>query len=189
VASSALVALFDMAHPGLISLLYLSTGGAWAGQWWRFITFLFVPPGLSPLFLLLWLYVFYLYAHSLEAEWGAFRFTLYYGVGALATMAVAFTPEPGVVSNAWLNASLFLAFAALFPDVELLLFFVLPVKVKWLGYIAWASLIWALGSGDLLTRLSITAALLNYFLFFGPELWQKARLRVQVWNNRRRWKP
>lgn len=188
VASNALVALFDLARPGLTPLLLLSPAAVAAGEWWRLLTFLFVPPALSPLFLLFWLYLLYVYAAALEEAWGAFRFTVYYLVGALLTAACGVFPAPGVVPNVFLNASLFLAFAALHPDVELLLFFVIPLKVKVLGYLTWAWLAVAMWGGDALTRLAVAAGLANYALFFGPEMWERAASRWRVWRNRRRWR-
>lgn len=186
-ASNAVVYLYDMVRPGLAAYLVLAPGALYAGEYWRLATFLFVPPPMSPLFLFFWLYLLYVYADALETSWGPFRFTLFYAAGALATMAAGLFPAPGAVPNAFLNASLFLAFATLFPDVELLLFFFIPVKVKYLGWATGIWMAWCLGTGDALTRLAVAAALGNYLLFMGPDLWEKGKLRWQVWGNRRRW--
>lgn len=188
VASNALVYLFELMQPGLLNSLVLFPGAVHAGEWWRLITFLFVPPPMSPFFMLFWLYLLYTYASALENEWGTFRFTVFYLVGALLTAAVGLVPVRGLVPNIYLNASLFLAFAALFPDFELLLFFILPLKVKYLGYATWLWLAWAFLTGGVLARLAVAAAVANCLLLLGPDLWEKAALRWQVYRNRRRWK-
>ena len=135
VASNAMVYIFEMFSPGLVPHLVLAPPAIYDGQLWRLLTFLFVPPRQSPFSMFFWLYLLYIYASALENEWGSFRFTLFYLVGAAATAAVGFVHVFGIVPNIYLNASLFLAFTALFPDFELLLFFVLPLKVKYLGYL------------------------------------------------------
>jgi hypothetical protein len=185
VASQGIVAVANYLSPGLINYLSLSPSALYAGELWRCMTFLFVPPPFSPLFLILWLYTLHSYAHALENVWGSARFTVYYGVGALATLAVGFWPGPGVVPTTYLNASLFLAFAALFAHTEVLLFFVIPVKVRYLGWLVWgwlALVFWE--SGATLTRLAILAALTNYVLLLGPELWEKINLWIHRWRNR-----
>ncbi len=188
VASNAVVYVFELFNHGLMPLLHLTPQGVYAGEVWRFITFLFVPPPLQPFFMFFWLYLLYTYASALEMEWGTFRFTVYYLVGAAATLLVGFCPVIGIVSNVYLNASLFLAFATLFPNFELLLFFFLPVKVKYIGYLTWAWIILSFFTSGLLTRLTILAALLNYFLLLGPDIWESLKLRWQVYQNRKRWR-
>jgi hypothetical protein len=187
VASNALVYIFELMNPGLVSSLVLSPSVAQSGEYWRFLTFLFVPPPMSAFFLFFWLYLLYLYAEALETEWGCARFSAYYLVGAAATAAVGFIPAWGVVPNIYLNTSLFLAFAALFPDFELLVFFFIPLKVKYLGYFTWAWMAWSFYGGSSLDRWAIAAALLAYILFMGPSLWQKTALRVHSWKRRGQW--
>lgn len=198
VCSSVLVYLFDMVSPGFIPLLTLSREAVGAGQWWRCVTFLFVPPfidgflfwrvsqSLGVLLMVFWFMFVYNMASSLERAWGTFRFTVYFLAGALATLSVAFFPGVGTVTNGYLQASLFLAFAALFPNVEVLVFFVIPIKVKWLGGLTWITLVWGLLTGDTATRLTVAAGLFNYFLILGPGLWGDLRLRWEVIRNRRR---
>ncbi len=188
VSSHALVALFELARPGLTPSLWLVPGAVYAGEFWRLLTFLFVPPALSPLFLLFWLYLFYVYADALETEWGAPRFTAFYLLGAALTAAAGLWPAPGLVPNVYLNASLFLAFAWLFPDFELLLFFVLPLKVKYLGYGTAAWMAWRFVAGDVLTRLAVAAALANFLLLLGPDLWERSKGWWELRRHRGRWK-
>ncbi len=197
VLSNALVFLFNAFQPGLIDLLNLSNDALRAGQWWRLVTFVFVPPfvsdgaaaSLSPLGVLM-MVVWFMFLHTmvtaLDEAWGSFRFTVYFLAGVAATALVGLLPLHGVVTNGYLQASLFLAFATLFPDVEVLLFFLLPVKVKWLGYVTGASLGWALLTGGTLTRLTVVAGLVNYFLILGPDLWDRVLARWRAARHRKR---
>ena len=117
-----------------------------------------------------WLLVLYQFAQALEHEWGEFRFCVFYGIGAVATLAASLWVAGEALSNVPLNTTLFLAFATLFPDFELLLFFILPVKVKWLAGLTWLWLVWAFWFGSSTARAGIGASLVNYALFFGPQI-------------------
>ena len=191
VLSNALVYVFDLFRPGLINDLLLIPSLVHAGEWWRLVTFLFVPPPLPQTWPFLWLAVWLLVLHNvataLENAWGSFRFTVYFFSGAAATMLTAALPWPVVITNGWLQASLFLAFATLFPDEIFLLFFIIPVRAKWLAVFTAAGMAWAFLTGGLVTRIVVAASLFNYILFLGPGLWGRARLWREVRRNRRRW--
>ena len=148
------------------------------GEVWRAFTFLFIPPAAGPLAMFFWLYLLYLYARALEEVWGEFRFNLFYAVGAAATVAAALAMGRGL-SNVPLNASLFLAFSAVNPDLSILLFFILPVKVRWLAALVWAGIAWSLLVGSWPTRVALLAGLANYALFFGPRLLAVLRGRLR----------
>src|SRR4051812_18958878 len=106
-------------------------------QPWRLVSFLFVPPERSLIWVFLALYFTWVIGTNLEQEWGALKFNVFYLLGALGTLAAGFiTGAPQ--DNEFLNMSLFFAFATLFPDYEIRLFFILPVKVKWLGMLSGA---------------------------------------------------
>jgi hypothetical protein len=152
---------------------------------WRLVTFLFLPIGSSMLWILLNLYFAWWVGSSLEQQWGAFKFNAFYFTGALGTIAAAVIAGPQ--SNFWLDASLFLAFATLFPDVQILLFFILPIRVKWLGVVAGLGILVAVAMGDWGTRASIVAAMGNYLLFFGGHWMAVLRSRnLQVRQKARR---
>jgi len=160
------------------------------GQWWRVITFLFVPPtNMNPIFLVFWLLLLYQYSQALENAWGEFRFFFFYMIGAVATIVAALLILHEPLGNIPLNTTLFLAFATLYPDFELLLFFILPIKVKYLAWFVWVSILISLIAGSYATRVSIGASLLNYVIFFGTDIWDSARLRWDVYKNRRRMRP
>jgi hypothetical protein len=149
------------------------------GDVWRLVTFLFDPPGMHPIFLFFAWYLFYLMGTTLEATWGAFRYNAYLAIGWLASVAASFVfwfvvGLPGVAaSNAFLYGTVFLAFARLYPDFVIQLFFILPVKIKWLAWLTWAGYAWTLlFSGGWMPRMMVIAAVANYLLFFGRDIWR-----------------
>jgi len=148
-----------------------------AGEVWRVLTFFFVPPSSSPLFIAFAWYLFYLMGSALETYWGAFRFNLFIFVGFLFTVAVGFITPDYPVANAFMAGSVFLAFAYLNPDFELALFLILPVKIKWLALVTWAGYVVGCVIGGWDTRLQILASTGNFLLFFGSDIIQTMKLR------------
>lgn len=150
------------------------------GEVWRLITFVFIPPTFSLLWLIFALYFYYMIGSSLENEWGTFKFNVYYFTGVAATIAGAFlTGSPA--TSVYLNLSLFLAFASIFPNYQIMLFFILPVKIKYLAWLDAAFLGYTLLVGSLPARVMVIASILNFLLFFGRDLymWAKSRGRAQ----------
>lgn len=187
VVANGLIYILGQMEPTYVYQLLLEPDAVRAGQWWRVMTFLFVPPGFSTLGMLFWLYLLFIYSQALEHVWGEFRFQIFIALGAAATAATSIGLIDAPLGNMALYASMFLAFAALYPESEMLLFFVLPVKVKYLGLVAWILTGWTFLRGDSVVRAGILASLFNYAIFFGPDLLQTARLKWQVYRNRRRW--
>ena len=112
------------------------------GQIWRIITFIIYPPNTGLFYFLISMYLYYSIGRILEAQWGAFRFNLYFFTGVLLHVAAAFISCYVFGANIgpafgtyYLNYSLFFAFAATYPDMQFLLFFIIPIKAKWLGII------------------------------------------------------
>ncbi len=108
------------------------------GQVWRIVTFIIQPPQASLLFIIVVLYTYFLLGRELEMAWGAFRFNLYFFSGMLfhviAAFVVYFVTGFSFELDTWyLNLSLFFAYVALFPETRFYLFYVIPVKAKWLG--------------------------------------------------------
>ena len=99
--------------------------------------FLFDPPLQNPLFAFFAWYLFYLMGTALEEHWGAFRYNIFLLIGYLMTVAVSFLIPALPVTNAYIGGSVFLAFAFLYPDFILQIFFVLPVRIQWLALITW----------------------------------------------------
>ena len=174
VGLGAVVFVLEFAKPGFTSMLMLDPALVMRGEVWRLITFLFIPPASGPIWILFALYLTWIFGTSLEAEWGAFRYNLFYLVGMLGTAGAAFlTKEP--VSNVYLNTTIFLAFATLFPDYTILLFFILPVKVKWLGWLAVAGLVLTIVTAPLGHKIAVVVAAANYLLFFQGTIRQTFR--------------
>lgn len=185
-AATGAIYFLGVARPEFVYRLTLDPAAIRAGEFWRVFTFLFVPAWKNTLMLILWLFVTYQFAQALEQAWGAFRFCFFYFFGALVTVLAAVFILDTPISNASLNTSLFLAFASLYPELEVLLFFIIPIKVKYLAWLTWVGLLVSFVLGGPVTRVAIAASLANYFLFFGPSLWRAAQLRWEVYKNRRR---
>ena len=157
------------------------------GEVWRLVTFLFIPPSSSPLWIIFTLYFYYMVGSNLEQQWGSFHFNLYYLIGVLSTIAAAFIGF-GTVTTEHLNLSLFLAFAHLFPNFEILLFFILPLKVKYLAWLNWGFIALSLIFNPLPMKLAALASVVNYFIFFGPELIINLKRRRLTYKNRKRFR-
>jgi len=113
----------------------------------------------------------------LETAWGAFRYNVYLTVGWLATAAAAFAQPDAAASVGFLQGSVFLAFAYLYPDFQLLLFFILPVKMKWLAWLAWLGYLAAVALGPVPAKLMALASVCNFALFFWADILARMRSR------------
>jgi hypothetical protein len=149
-----------------------------AGEYWRVITFLFVPPTTNLIFAVFFWYMFYLMGTTLEVTWGAFRYNVYLLIGYVASIASAFGVHfahgalAGVpASSGFLFGSVFLAFARFFPEFTLYVMFVIPIKIKWLAMLQWLGYGYAFLFGDWMERAMIVASVANYLLFFGHDIW------------------
>lgn len=138
------------------------------GQVWRLLTFLVMPTTSYTLLMsIVSMYFYYLVGTSLERSWGARRFLIFYGIGTLANIiAAAIT---GVGTNMFLNFSLFFALAAIYPEQQFSLFFVLPVKAKWMALFDLALFAYWFVTGNWFIRAAIIASLVNVALFFAKD--------------------
>jgi hypothetical protein len=164
----------DLRHFVLLPALVLQ------GDWWRLFSFLLMPPPpgmFGYLFVAFAWYIFYLMGNALEGSWGTFRYNLFILVGILLTVGSAFLTPRSASSNAFIAGSVFLAFAYLNPDFELALFFVLPVKIKWLALLTWVLYAVQFGQGGLSTKMQVLASVGNFALFFGHDIWLSIRYR------------
>jgi hypothetical protein len=141
-----------------------------AGEWWRLVTFLFIPPLTNPIFAFFAWYLFYLMGNALEGHWGAFRYNLFLLVGYLVTVAVTFLFPYSAATNIFIGGSVFLAFAFLYPDFQLYILFILPVKIKWLALLTWLGYGYQMIVGSWHTRLLVLASISNFLLFFGKDI-------------------
>ncbi len=161
---------------------------------WRIVSFIFIPENFSIIWILFSVYLLYMMGASLERYWGKFKLNVYYFVGMLGTILAAFITYifagGGQLTGYYLNMSLFLAYATLFPEQEFLIFFVLPVKVKYLGILdallLIVGMIQSIQAGAWYNAVAILVAFINYFLFFGRDFINWIKLKRQVSKNRRR---
>ncbi|HAM35594.1 MAG TPA: hypothetical protein DEB40_02185 [Elusimicrobia bacterium] len=175
---NAAVGVLTLFKPDFAAALDLDPSGLKAGEFWRVISFLFIPTQTAPLWLAVWVVLLYSLMRGLEAAWGDFRLTVFWLTGA-AAMALAAVSCGTVLSNGPLLLSLGLAFAQVYPDMQLMLFFIFPVKVRWLAALGWAWAAWGACFGDATTRVAILAGLANYALFFGSGHWQQLRRHLR----------
>ena len=181
VVGQVLAFLVGEIRPDLAGAMRLEPAAVLRGEWWRLVTFLFEPASRNPLFLLFGLMLLHLMGNALESHLGTVRyngfvFTSWAASVAVALVASRFLPAGAFGSNLFLYESIFLAFAWLYPDFELLLAFILPVKIKWLALLALLGTLvtFSRGVADLafggwFTCLMILAANLNLLLFFGAD--------------------
>ena len=185
VTFNALVFLLVLLNPGFEAYLALDPARIMAGEVWRLVTYIFVPQISHFLWVAVALWFLWFIGDGLERAWGPFRLTLFYLVGMIGTTIAAFFFGASF-SNAMLHASLFFAFAWFYPEEVIYIFFILPMKIKWLAWIFAAFLIFGFVVGTNSYRMALLAAFSNYFIFFGPELWHQARHRKEVSARRKR---
>lgn len=166
----------------IANFLTLNRGGVLSGQVWRLVTFVLVPDTYQPLSFALGCYFTWFVGRALEQYWGTGWFNLYYLFGVVGAWLACAVTGYGAAST--LSLSLFLAFAVLYPNVELLLFFIIPVKVKWLGWLSGALWVYEFLFSSLGGKLAMLCGMLGFGLFFGPKLWSS----LKAWDRRRRWR-
>lgn len=166
---------------GVYSLLSFNLGAVLQGQVWRIFTFPFVPNDSSAFYLLISCYFYYWIGSTLEREWGQAKFTIYYLSGVVLTMlgAVVAYFLPGgstyaVAGTMYVNLAMFFAFAMLYPNAQVLLFFIIPIRMKWLaildGLLFAADILKSIAAGYWIGAITAIMALLNFFVFFMPDL-------------------
>ena len=166
--------------------LYFDRELIFAGEWWRIITWIFIPTNSSIVWIIFSLYFYYLIGTGLEQRWGSFKFNLYYLVGIIATVIGGFII--GATDNTYLNLSLFFAFAVLYPDYELMLFFFIPIKVKWLALVDLVFFIISLIIMPMHYKVAVIASLLNFILFFFEDFGKFIKNEIYYIKHRNRYK-
>ena len=147
------------------------------GQVWRLVTFLAFPPAFggfrfTAAFMgVLALFVYYNLGQTLESIWGSFRFNVFFLSGVMAQILAAFIGyvvfgQFWLLTTGFLNSAIFLAFALYYPDAVFLLFFVLPVKAKWLAVAECAAYLYSFLTGGISTRVELVVSLINIIIFF-----------------------
>ena len=154
------------------------------GQVWRVLTFVFIPfSGGSILSVVLGIYFTWFIGTALEREWGDFRYTVYFLLGMAGTVLACLLT--GVTASTYcLSLSLLLAFAMLYPEVQILLFFVIPIRVKYFGLLAAAMWVLSFATASLPGKLSLLLSMLNVWVFFAPVGYRS----IRAWIRREQWK-
>jgi hypothetical protein len=177
VAGQVLLFFAMQSQPEFYNWTILSRQHVFQGELWRLLTFVFIPPTTNLLFAVFAWYIFYTMNVALEAEWGNCKLTIFLALGYFATILGTLCGGSGIVDNRFFLASTFLAFASLHPTYELLLFFVLPVQIKFISLFTWALYLLAWLSGGAEQKITIMAGILSYVVFFG----ESAFLTVKQW--------
>ncbi|NLN07791.1 MAG: rhomboid family intramembrane serine protease [Firmicutes bacterium] len=187
IGANIIVYFLSLADPsgGLPAALMLDPLLVLRGQVWRLVTFVAIPPTTGVVWLFFALYFSYLVGTNLENAWGAFKFNVYYLLGMILTIIAAFLTG-STVGASYLNMSLFFAFAHLYPDFELLVYFVLPVKVKYLSLLAAAPLLFTVLTAPFAAKLIALVPVFTYLFYFGSDIWQTILVKKQVRKNRKR---
>ncbi len=153
--------------------LYFDRTAILNGEVWRLLTFIFVSDSGSLFSLALGLYLDWLIGSTLESEWGALKFDVFYLSGILGAILAGFIT--GYTTNYYLNLSLFLAFALLYPDYQLLLFFFIPIKMKYLAIIYAASIVLIFLTVSTWECIALAMSLVNILIFFSAGLFRKIK--------------
>jgi len=171
-------------NPNFMLMLTLSPYHILHGQVWRLITWILMPTDTRVFSLLIMALLYYQLGSALERSWGTFRFNVYIFGGMLFTVIGAFilygiyaasgTGNLETISlissltftTNYINLTIFLAFAVMYPEMQILLFFIIPVKMKWMA-VVYAVLI---AINLILTswggRIAIIMSILNFLIFF-----------------------
>lgn len=150
------------------------------GYFWNPISFILIPKTFSLIWVFFTLMILHMMGSALEEHWGAFRYNVYVLLGILCVVVSGVIFPYHAFSSYFLLTSIFLAFAYRFPNVELNLFFVLPVKMKWLGWFTFGlALVFVLREGPA-TKLEFVASLINFPIFFGAEIVRGFRSKKRV---------
>lgn len=151
------------------------------GQIWRIISWVLIPPTTSLIGLVFLVLLYYSLGSVLERTWGTFRYNVYIFSGILFTVIAVFLlygytylrygVEPllssvGLVSTNYITMSIFLAFAAIYPNMEVLLYFIIPIKMKWMAIVYGVMAVYYFVTGGIGERVAIAASLLNFVIFF-----------------------
>ncbi len=184
VMGMAAVYLIDLMNPalGLSGRMALNMPAVMRGEVWRLLSFVLLPPASSIIWVFISLYFYYLIGSALENHWGCFRFNVFYLTGIIGSILAAVVT--GHSTNQHLNLSLFFAFALLYPEFQILLFFVLPIKIKYLAILNAALFLASFIAGPWSTRFAIIFSLLNLALFF----YQDFLSMIRQWKRRQEFK-
>ncbi len=165
-------------------------------QIWRLVSWVLIPPSTNLLLAIIMFILYYQLGITLEHTWGSFRFNVFIFGGMLLTIIGAFityaiwgvtVPIGTTISTYYINLSIFLAFSACFPDMQVLLYFIIPIKMKWMSifYLVMItfSVVQYISAGLVFAAIPIIMSLLNFGIFY---LMTKKTIRFNPKEMRRR---
>ena len=172
--------IVDLVMPKLAYYITFEPALIFQGQIWRLISWVIIPPSDGVIYFIFMMLLYYSLGMTLENIWGTFRYNLYIFSGMIFTVIGAFLAYfiitvqsggavigiGGLVSTYYINLTIFLACAAIMPELKLYLYGILPVKMKWFAILDAVLIGMDLIGGNTVTRIMIVASLLNFILFF-----------------------
>ena len=166
--------VMNMINRPFLSYMLFNPALIQRGQVWRLVSFLFVPPSTGVLALLVF-YFYYWIGSTLEKQWGTGQFTIYFFTGVVLTVLYGFviywiTGKAVTLDSSYLYLSMFFSFAALFPDMQVLFMFFIPVKMKYLAIVDAAFFLYAMVTTPFPANFVPLVAILNFLIFCGGEL-------------------
>lgn len=156
------------------------------GQVWRIFTFVLTPPSGGMFFALMQLAFLYFTGNLLQNHWGTLRFNLFYFCGMLGSMIAGFIT--GYATSYYVNLSLLLAVAILYPMMQVNLYGILPIRMKWLALLDLVLLLPGLVSGSWGERIAIIVSLLNVALFFSGRLMEQVKDAKRRYEWKKNWR-
>ena len=166
--------VMNMINRPFLSYMLFNPALILRGQVWRLVSFLFIPPSTGVLALLVF-YFYYWIGSTLERQWGTGQFTIYFFTGVVLTVLFGFiiyfvTGVPVTLDSSYLYLSMFFSFAVLFPDMQVLFMFFIPVKMKYLAIVDAAFFLYAMVTTPFPANLVPLVAVLNFLLFCAGDL-------------------
>ena len=167
--------------PEMVDYLTLEPALILRGQVWRLISWVLIPPKTNLISLVFLVLLYYSLGTALERTWGSFRYNVYIFSGLLFTVLAVFglyafyyfrygVEVPlsviGLIGTNYITMSIFLAFAAIYPNMEVMLYFILPIKMKWMALVYVVLAGYDFLNGGIGIRVAIGASLLNFVIFF-----------------------
>lgn len=167
---------------GLFDYLILDPNKVFAGEVWRIVTFIFLPitPSFSATSILFAIFGFMFITYigrSLESVWGSFKMNVYLIISILLALIISFVFKVTIPGSFFIYDSLFLAFAYEFPNNEIRIYFVLPIKIKYLAFIRIAFMVYGLIVGPFTNRLTILLTAAAFLLFYVQEIIYRVKNR------------
>jgi len=160
----------DMARDfTLYNLLCFNRERILQGEVWRLITYPLTYRVDSLMLMAISLFCYYSLGRAMENVWGTLKFNLFYFSGMIL-MDIYCLIFGGQADVTYLNLSLFLSYATLYPDAHFLLFFFIPVKAWIFALFDLVIVVLDLVTLSFPYNLFSVISLANYFLFFGKDV-------------------